>query len=217
MEMESEGAERPKWLFGGIFAPNVDFYALLNRHAAKTLEGMQALYDWVETDPEERCTTVRQKENEADDLMMQIGKCLVESFITPFDREDIYDISARMDEVINAAKGVVREIEAFDVKPSKAPHIRDLTGVLVEGTQCLVHAIACLKTDLTEANRQASLARKAENRLTKAYRIAMSDLFKLDDMKEILRQREVYKSLLLAGERIDHVGEKLLHAIMKMS
>ena len=191
---------------------------MLNRQANKTLEGMQALCDWVNDEAaEDRCQSVRDLENEADELKLELGKQLQESFITPFDREDIYDLSLRLDEVINAGKAVVREIEAFETQPKLHPEIRQMAAVLLEGTQALVLSIAALKTDLKEAAKQAAIARKADSRLSKVYRSSMQALLKSDDVKMIIRVSEVYKSLSLGGERIDVVGEHLLHAIVKMS
>jgi hypothetical protein len=218
--MSSEGAiVRPKWLFGRLLDPQHDFYGMLNKHAAKTLEGVRALAEWImDQDCEGRCQTVRDLEDEADTLKYDIGKKLTESFITPFDREDIYDLSMKLDEVINSAKSVAREIEAFDVRPSdRAEALKELASIVVEGTQCLVLSLAALKHDLKEAFAQAMLARKAENRLTKAYRQAVRELLQEDDVKAIMRIKEVYKSLLNAGEKIDLAADKLLHAIIKMS
>ncbi len=207
---------KSKGLFGAIFVPSVDFYAMLNRQADKTLEGMKALEVWLREDGEERCETVRELERQADDLKLELGKRLQESFITPFDREDIYDLSARLDEVINSAKATVREIEAFGIKPGDHPIICEMAGILVRGTECLALSFRALKDRREEANEHARAARKLENQLTKTYRQAMQVLFTLDDVKEILRVREVYKSLLAGAERIDVVGEKLAHAIVKM-
>jgi uncharacterized protein Yka (UPF0111/DUF47 family) len=218
--MGFEGAiVRPKWLFGRLLQPTHDFYDMLNRQAAKTLEGVRALSDWVnENDCADRCQTVRDLEKEADEIKLDLGKKLTESFITPFDREDIYDLSQLMDEVINASKGVVREIEAYDVRPSnKAPAISELCAILIEGTQCLVLSFSSLKHDLNDAHDQAVLARKAENRLTRGYRQAVRQVMQEDDLRLVMRVIEVYRSLLQNGEKIDNTAEKLLHAIIKMS
>ncbi len=206
-----------KGLFSKIFEPTTDFYELLNGQADKTLEGMQALSDWLSSDNGERCQTVRELENQADDLKLQLSQKLFEAFVTPFDREDIYDLSGRLDEVINGAKSIVREMEAFEIVPKQYPVIKDMVSILVEGTRCLRNSFVDLKHKLPEATVQAQLARKSENKLNKVYRIAMQDLLKSDDIKAIMRAKEVYKTVLLVGERIDFVGEKLLHAIVKMS
>ncbi|MGH9548738.1 MAG: DUF47 domain-containing protein, partial [Terriglobales bacterium] len=113
--MVAEKGRSGNWL-GRLFEPRIDFYALLKHQADKTLEGMEALEEWIAKGAEERCQRVRDLENEADDLKMLIERSLVDAFVTPFDREDIYDLSIRLDEVINCAKSIVREMEALDVK-----------------------------------------------------------------------------------------------------
>ncbi|MBI4534411.1 MAG: DUF47 family protein [Candidatus Melainabacteria bacterium] len=203
------------WL-GRILEPSTDFYGMLNRQAAKTLEGLEALDAWIGDGAEERCQTVRDLERQADELKLDLERRLVESFVTPLDREDIYDLSARMDEIINAAKSTVREIEALEISADDL-YLREMSQVLVEGTRCVVQSFSWLKGDPKEASNQAFLVRKSENRFTKIYRQAMRQLFMLDDFKKVLRTREVYRSMLACAERIDIVGEKLLHVIVKIS
>lgn len=213
------GQTKPrKSLLGKIFEPATDFYGLLNQQASKTIEGMRALVDWLNNEESlERCQTVRDLETEADLIKFDLAKKLFESFITPFDREDIYELSQRLDEVINGGKAVAREIEAFETKPSLHPEIIDMANMLVEGTQCLVLSFAALRNDHSEAQKQAILACKSFNRLSKIYRRSMQELFHGHDIKVILRVKEVYKAMLSCGEKIDTVGERLLHAIVKMA
>jgi len=214
--MKFENQPRKFWL-GTVFEPRTDFYELLKQQAAKTLEGMEALDAWVEAGGgEELGQRVRDLEKEADELKLSVGLKLVESFVTPIDREDIYDLSARMDEIINAAKATVREVEALEV-PTDNKQMREMSEVLKEGSRCLYQAFASLKHDKVEASSQAALARKSENRFTKLYRQAMRLLFSQEDMKMILRTTEVYKQMLAAAEKIDAVAEKLMHVIVKIS
>jgi uncharacterized protein len=203
------------WL-GKLFEPEADFYLMLSKHAMKSLEGLEALQAWLEGGTEEDRQRVRDLEREADELKLELEKKLVESFVTPFDREDIYDLNARMDEVINGAKATVREIEALEITTEDS-YLRDMGRILVEGTRCLCQAFENLRNNPREAANQAFLARKSENRFTKQYRQAMRELFSIDDCKEILKRREVYRSMVLTAERIDVVGEKLLHVIVKIS
>jgi uncharacterized protein len=214
---KNNGDTKRRSVFGKIFEPPTDFFALLNQQAAKTIEGMRALVDWLlHEDSAERCETVRELEAEADVIKLDVAKRLFESFITPIDREDIYDLSQRLDEVINGAKAIAREIEAFDTKPSLHPEILEMANMLVEGTECLVASFAALPTDRLEAQRQAKMASKSNTRLSKIYRRAMRDLFHTTDIKIILRVKEVYKAMLNCGEKIDVVGERLCHAIVKL-
>lgn len=204
------------WL-GRIFEPTVDFYALLLNQADKTLEGMSAMHEWLLDGAFHRCQRVRDLEDAADALKIDLEKKLVDSFVTPFDREDVFEVSACLDEVINGAKAIVREVEAFEVLPQQNPELLDMAELLVQGTKNLRESISLLRSDLKEAASQALLARKAENKFAKLYRRSMQLLLQQDDVKVILRVKEVYRQMLTASERIDRVGEKLQHVVVKMS
>lgn len=213
--MVAEKKTHLNW-FSGIFEPTVDFFDLLNKQADKTLEGMQALATWLKEDGAERCQSVRDLERQADDLKMDLESKLVSSFVTPFDREDIYELSSSMDEVINSAKAVVREMEAMNVSP-QGTRLLEMADMLVDGTLLVRNSIHALRKDLREASEQALQVRKTDSRFGKIYRPAMNELLELDDFKTIFRVKEVYRVMVVGSERIDRVGETLLHAIVKMS
>ncbi|HEY9774946.1 MAG TPA: DUF47 family protein [Planktothrix sp.] len=213
--MEAPKTKSGGWL-GKIFQPPVDFYDLLNAHARIVLQGVEALEQWIQKGAQERCQQVRDLENHADDLRMDLERKLAEAFVTPFDREDIYDLSARLDEVINGAKAIVREIEALNLK-LHGSFTYDMAATLVEGTRCIVNSFEHLSGNLQEAANQATLARKSENRFSRIYRTAKRELFDHDDFKIILKTNEIYRSMLIVAERIDLVGEKILHVVVKMS
>lgn len=208
--------KKPNW-FSKVFEPQTDFYKILIDQATMTLRGLEALECWLNDGAQERCQTVREFESKADDIKLELQRKLVESFVTPFDREDIYDLSTRLDEVINSAKAAAREIEAFTVSPEDA-YMNEMSRTLVEGARCLVNAFNNLKEkNFVEAEMQARLARKAENRLSKVYRQAMRELFSINDLKRIMRTVEVYRGFVQAAEHIDRVGAKLQHVIIKIS
>ncbi len=210
-------ADKKQNWFSKVFEPQTDFYKILIDQATMTLHGLEALECWLLEGADERCQTVRDFENKADEIKLNLQRRLAESFVTPFDREDIYDLSTRLDEIINSAKATAREIEAFTISPEDA-YMTEMARTLVEGARCLVNSFATLKEkNFAEAEVQATLARKSENRLSKVYRQAMRELFSINDLKRIMRTVEVYRSFVVAAEHIDHVGAKLQHVIVKIS
>ncbi|MBU6452517.1 MAG: DUF47 family protein [Cyanobacteria bacterium REEB67] len=196
--------------------PKVDFYALLVTQAETTLKGIEALETWLSNGAYERCQAVRDFEHLADEQKLHLQKQLRDSFVTPFDREDIYDLSVRLDEVINAAKTTAREIEALNYCP-RDETLDEMARTLTEGTRCLYNAFFNLNRNLNEAANQAFLARKCENRFAKVYRLGMRELFNLNDFKTILRTVEVYHTMDRMASCIDVVAEKLSHVIVKIS
>lgn len=199
-----------------VFEPKTDFFALLNTQSATTLDGVVALECWINEGLFERCQKVRDLEKMADEQRLNLERKLVESFITPFDREDIYDLSTKLDEVINSAKAIAREIEALEIRTSDS-YLKEMAATLVEGTRCLHQSFAHLQSNPVEAANQAQFARKSENRFNKIYRQAMKALFTLDDFKTLLKTREVYNCMVAAANKIDIVGEKLVHVIVKIN
>lgn len=180
------------------------------------MEGIEALADWLDSGEEEKFQRVRELEREADEIKLDLMNKLDETFVTPFDREDIYDLCLLMDEIINQAKATVREVEILEVSANNA-FLRELAQLLVEGTHCIKLSFINLKTNGKEASNQAFLARKCENRFTKVYRQALRQLYSLDDLKTILKTREVYRCMSHAANAMDVVGEKLLHVIVKIT
>lgn len=211
----SPSVDKSSWL-SRVFEPKTDFFALLNIQSATTLDGIIALDAWINEGTFDRCQKVRDLENDADEHKLELERKLVESFITPFDREDIHDLSIKLDEVINSAKTIVREIEALDFRSSDS-YLKEMAATLVEGTRCLNQAFTHLQGNAVEASNQANLARKSEKRFAKIYRQAMKNLFTLDDFKTLLKTREVYTSMVSCATKIDIVGEKLMHVIVKTS
>lgn len=200
----------------GMFEDNIDFYGLLYAQSKVTLEGIEALEAWLATGASERCQIVRDLEHQADEQKIDLQKKLVDSFVTPMDREDLYDLSVRLDEVINAAKNAAREVEALNFCP-RDDRLGQMAQTLTEGTRCLHNAFYNLSINLNEAAEQAKLARKSETRFEKIYRQGMRELFELNDFKTILRTVEVYRAMINTAHCIDIVAEKLHHTIVKIS
>ncbi|HEY9714865.1 MAG TPA: DUF47 family protein, partial [Chroococcales cyanobacterium] len=105
-------ANSPEWL--KIFKPKVDFFSLLNEQAKMTAQGLAELRDWLRDGAKGKCEGVHRLEHDADRQKLKILEELRDSFVTPFDREEIYDISARLDLIINGAKKITKDIEHFD-------------------------------------------------------------------------------------------------------
>lgn len=215
LEKKERKQKEDGW-FSRLFQPEKDFFGLLAEQATITLEGMEALEKWINEGAHDRCQLVRDLEHKADKHKLKVAQYLVGTLITPMDREDIYDLSARLDEVINTAKRAVREMEAFQLG-SAGTELPKMSTILVDGTRSLLSAFDNLGSDLVEASTKATLARKADARLDKLYRTSMPELFKDDDVKRIMKIVEVYRTMAYASSRIDIVGEKLLHVIVKMS
>src|SRR3979409_2074819 len=64
-----------------------------------------------------------------DDLTQNVATRLNQSFITPFDREDIYMMSKALDDVVDLIDGAARAVVMYDIHESTAP-AKQLAGVI---------------------------------------------------------------------------------------
>jgi uncharacterized protein Yka (UPF0111/DUF47 family) len=191
------------------------FYDLLCRQTAKTLEGLGALADYLDDCGLNCVRLVKKFETEADDLRVRLIEELDKTFVTPIDREDIFDLSRAIDDIMDYANSTVLEMEAFEVKSDE--HIKLMVNILIEAGNSINEAISLLDKDPKVAQRLANKAKACENQMEEAYRQALSRLFKGTDPVLMFKKREVYRHLSNAGDRADEAADILSHIIMKHS
>lgn len=103
------------------------FYTLFIDFAAKIKEAGEAFVDICTKyeDVEDKIANMKVLETECDMEAHKILKSLHESFITPFDREDIYSITRQMDEVVDCMEEVSNRFLVFNIAEMR-PEARDL-------------------------------------------------------------------------------------------
>lgn len=79
---------------------NPDLFGLLQEQVAITVEGMQALVRWAAGDSTAG-DQVRDCEHRADDKKRELWRKLRDALSPPMDAEDLYSLSADLDEVLN--------------------------------------------------------------------------------------------------------------------
>jgi len=83
-----------------FFPVKYDFYGMLNKQAEINMLGVDRLHKWLTSRSKEEREELLRYVKEADEVRLNMESKLIEAFITPFDREDIYSISVEMDRVI---------------------------------------------------------------------------------------------------------------------
>jgi uncharacterized protein len=128
-----------------FFPVKYDFYEMLNKQAMINMLGITTLYKWLSNHSNEEKEKLLGYVKEADEVRLDMETKLIEAFITPFDREDIYSISVEMDRVIEFAKSTLESMEAFEVKPNEV--IINMVEKLKEGTDFLFTSLKILKSN----------------------------------------------------------------------
>src|SRR6187551_3727852 len=79
-----------------------EFYALYNRAASNAVEIARLLLRMLETFPNDRDTLTREikdAEHEGDRLTHEVVDLLNRTFVTPFDRDDMYRLAGALDDI----------------------------------------------------------------------------------------------------------------------
>ena len=108
--------------------PTNKFIVLLKNQADLTEQGMKALIAYLEDHSDETAAKLRRKEKEADEVRRILIDELNRTFITPFDREDIFKLSRAIDDVLDYAYSTVDEMSVLDVVPT--PYMRRMASLL---------------------------------------------------------------------------------------
>lgn len=196
------------------FLPEVpDTMGQLARQAAITVEGMEQFVAWARSGGAGAAQAVRDAEHAADDARRELHRALRSAFSTPLDPEDLYELSERLDAVLNGAKNTVREAEAMGLGPDAA--LGDMAEHLAEGVRLLVLAFGHLLSDRDGATDEADAAVKAARRAEHVYRAAMTATLASPDVAMVLARRELYRRAMSTGDAIVHVAHRVWYAVVK--
>lgn len=206
-------AYTPEWLKS--FKRKVNFFELLSDQAETTLGGLRGLHEWLQRSDESDCVVVHDLEHKADRQKMEIEESLRDTFVTPFNREDIYDISAQMDLIINGAKRVAKDLEFLKGR-STDPYLLRMSESIVNGCEQLLIAVRSLEDNLNEATSAANKARKTETQVQQIYRESFKALFSENNSETRERNKHLYDCMCVIAERVERLGERLLHISIKL-
>ncbi len=197
------------------FLPDTpDVLGMLRGQLAVTIEGIDALVAWAEGDAA-KADDVRRLEHEADEHKRQLQRALVDAFTTPYDPENLYTLARGIDWILNLAKDAVRESEVMACPPDAA--VAEMAVLLREAVGHIDEAVAGLQAHRHDATGPADAAIKAERRLERVYRQAMAELLEVDDLREVMARRELYRRFSRLGAHTAEVAERIWYAVIKES
>ena len=194
-----------------------EYFALFSRMAGKISEASVILTEMLAA-PESEFPTYKQRikdvEHACDTLMHEITTKLNKSFITPFDREDIYTLSVALDDICDYIDAGPRAIVMYDIAELNdhsrqlARIINDLAGQ-IEGALAMLHKPNGMNKHFVEIHR-------LENEADDVYFRAIGELFKNStNPVEIIKWKELYEILENATDRCESVANIIESIVLK--
>jgi hypothetical protein len=204
----------------GFFKRREDvFNKLIEYQASTTYEGLKLLARYFEAPSAEIAEELSLKEKEADEVRRILIDELNRTFVTPFDREDIFALSRSIDDMVDYADTTVVEMSLLKVAPT--PFMLRIASLLKDAGWEIHQAVLRLRKNPRVAIEHAQRAKALENRVEAVYREAVADLFSgpedLHHVVEMLKMREVYRHLSNAADRGDEAANIIADVVVKKS
>lgn len=105
-------------------------------------------------------------------------------------------------------------MQVYKVEPTK--ELKEMVEVLREATMNVYNAVRLMPEAKNEAMEYALKAKKSENKVESLYRNNVAALFESDDIKYILKTREIYRHLSNCADVIDSSADIIEHILVKM-
>ncbi|HSO13928.1 MAG TPA: DUF47 family protein [Anaerolineales bacterium] len=193
------------------------FQNLIEQQAALAFEGLKLLVKYLETTAPDVAEELSLKEKEADEVRRILIDELNRTFITPFDREDIFALSRSIDDVVDYADTTVVEMVILNVKPTA--YMQRIASLLKDAAYEIMQGVIRLPRHPNVAIDHAQRAKALENRVEAVYREAVAGLFSgpedVHHVVEMLKMREVYRHLSNAADRGDEAANIIADIVVK--
>jgi uncharacterized protein len=204
-----------------LFKPKPNkFMIMLVEQTEITVKGLELLTHYLKKRSSNAAKEIVATEGQAVEMRRIMIEELMNTFVTPFDREDIFEISRDFDDILRYSSTTVEEMEILDVTPT--PQMQKMSDLLVEAARELHLAVMRLQDKhYAVATEHANTARRIEHQVETTYREALADLFQESkDIKHVmmvLKVREIYRHLSNAADRQDQAANVISDIILKIA
>ncbi len=197
-------------MFGRFLPKETSFFDFFEQHAALTVEGCKEFLSLASTGANVtgKAKRIKEIEHETDVVTHRCVEALHKTFITPIERDDIYRLISRMDDIVDFIEAASERIALYDMK-EMTPEVKDLADILVRAAQQIVVAVKGLR-NMKNADPvlQACVdINRLENEGDTILRNALARLFKEEkDPITVIKWKEIYEGLETATDRCEDVA-----------
>lgn len=192
------------------------FYELFREQAETIHEAAKKLVALLEKfeDVEKGVTEIKFLEHKGDQLIHSLVLKLNQTFITPFDREDIHALGSALDDVLDLIDGVAGRLITYKVT-AISPGARQLSRVILHGTEILLLAVCELQkpVNILEYCQQLQQLEEDADHIKGE---CVARLFEnVVDPIEIIKWKEIYEVLEATTDKVQDASDVLEIVIMK--
>ena len=195
------------------------FFELFRATAEIACEASLKLVDYMSDGEfsEEKNMEIKEIEHKGDRMQHEILKQLNKSFITPFDREDIYAIAKGLDDIIDHIEYTASRFIMLNIdKPTE--EARELGDLIAQGCVEVKNVMEEMKSMKNSKELAAKIieVNRLEEVGDKLSRKAIKELFRSDKpVLEIIKWREIYDALENTMDACEDVANAVEGVVMK--
>jgi hypothetical protein len=200
------------------------FFPLFESAASNLVKAAQKLKELIAThdlsEHERLHREIKDIEHIGDEITDKTYEQLNKSFITPFDREDIHELTSNIDDVVDSINGISRRICLY--KPKKLiPEYTEMANLILEAAVEIETAIHFLKDPVTNKKELTAACDKVkaiEHRADEIYFEGVSELFeKEENPKELLKNNKILEIFERCVDEQEDVTDTLKAILIKMA
>ncbi len=192
------------------------FFTMFAKVAANLTEGATLLQDILKNPSGDaaRIGQLQEIEHRGDEMTHTIIRMLNQTFITPFDREDIHRLSSSLDDVLDFVNAAAVRMTLYRiVSPTAAA--ADLAGLIVRQSQELSKAVSLLD-DNQQLLEHCVVVNRLENEADRVSRRAIAELFEREkDPIQLIKMKELYEVLETATDKAEDAANVLEAVALK--
>jgi predicted phosphate transport protein (TIGR00153 family) len=194
-----------------------EFFGLYTQASANAVEISRLLVQLLERFPDDGGALIEQikaREHEGDRLTHDVVDLLNRTFVTPFDRDDMYRLAGALDDICDHIDEAADNLGVYGVErvPAKA---RAQAEVILRASTKLDEAINRLE-GFRDSSQQLDALRELEDEGDELVRDAVAELFSsTDDAKMIIRWKDIHERLEEAVDALENAADVLEAILVK--
>ena len=200
------------------FLPKEDqYFVSFSQMSSYIYDAARALVEMLDGKSEtyaEHAKRIKNIEHACDELTHSVATQLNKSFVTPFDREDIYMLSGALDDIVDLIDDAARAMVMFHMKESTI-YARRFADVIQRMAVQLHEVVSVLSRPAGITQRLVEIHR-LENEGDDIYHTAIAELFDNGaDPLTVIKWKEVYEKLEAAVDRCESVANIIESVVIK--
>jgi len=194
-----------------------EFYDLFTKAGENALEAARSADTRFREYPNSSVAQadVKAIETAGDDITRELIQLLNTQYVTPFDREDIYELTTAVDDVVDYIEEASDLLELYGVS-SPTKHAVEQCRILVQAVEQLSFALAHLKGMRGVQDALVELKR-LEDEGDRVVHDAVAALFRDDriDPLIVIRWKDIYEGLEKAIDAAEHAANVIANILVK--